>query len=62
MASEEGRDLVVGNGGGEGNGGDDAAKVVEHGGKTCRVGRKSQGPARGPRRWPQPPAALARNS
>lgn len=31
MAIEEGCDLVVGNGGGEGGCGDDAAKVVEHG-------------------------------
>jgi hypothetical protein len=45
MAIEEGGDLVVGNGGGKGSGGDDAAKVVEYGGKSCRVGRKSRGPA-----------------
>ena len=44
MASEEGRDLVVGNGGGEGNGGDDAAKVVAHGLIFAEVKGKSPGP------------------
>jgi hypothetical protein len=45
MAIKEGRDLVVGNGGGEGSGGNDAATVVVHGGKYCRVGGDRRGPA-----------------
>ena len=46
-AIEEGRDLVVENSGGEGGGGDDAAKVVEHGWSSLAGVEKGDGDAGG---------------